>query len=390
VVSFGLALQQKQDLVIEALLLGIERFGKPKEVLTDQGRQYFSWRGKSVFQKLLSKHGIQHVVARSHHPQTVGKCERLWKTVQEEFLSRVQPKDIEETRERLFHFFAHYNHARPHQGIGGLYPADRFFGAESEVRSALEAQQAENELKLALDEAPRKSVYLTGRIGDRSVSLHGERGKLVLFTGEDVSEPVLMDQMGMQDKEASDERGDGGSGESKEPEAAAVVAACAEAGGGAGAGLVGSGERGGAGLCAQGGGGDPASLAGPGEPQRGGDGTLDAPLAGVAALEAGGVGAAGGGLKATQGEGEARGGGAAAGEPLEIAAGDREAETGSGDLTEPGGSLEGVSGAPDAPEGPGGVPCRSRTDVHGSQEKSDGSWPLAFPKEERESQDAES
>ena len=43
IVSWGLYLHQKQDIVIETLLSGIERFGKPKEVLTDQGRQYFAW-----------------------------------------------------------------------------------------------------------------------------------------------------------------------------------------------------------------------------------------------------------------------------------------------------------------------------------------------------------
>jgi transposase InsO family protein len=47
VVSFALHLQQKSELVIEALKDGIARFGKPREILTDQGRQYFAWRGKS-------------------------------------------------------------------------------------------------------------------------------------------------------------------------------------------------------------------------------------------------------------------------------------------------------------------------------------------------------
>jgi transposase InsO family protein len=78
VVGFALNMHQRQDLVVEALMSGIARFGKPREVLTDQGRQYFAWRGKSAFQKLLVNEGIQHVVARAHHPETVGKCERLW------------------------------------------------------------------------------------------------------------------------------------------------------------------------------------------------------------------------------------------------------------------------------------------------------------------------
>jgi len=107
VVSWGLAMQQRQELVVEALLEGIQRCGKPREVLTDQGRQYFSWRGKGAFTTLLAKQGIRHVVARSHHPQTVGKCERLWETLQEEFWERIAPGELSGVRAGLVHKVAH-------------------------------------------------------------------------------------------------------------------------------------------------------------------------------------------------------------------------------------------------------------------------------------------
>ena len=74
IVSWNLAVSQRTELVTDALKEGIARFGKPKEVLTDQGRQYFAWRGKSDFQKLLLREGIEHVVSRAHHPETLGKC----------------------------------------------------------------------------------------------------------------------------------------------------------------------------------------------------------------------------------------------------------------------------------------------------------------------------
>jgi transposase InsO family protein len=184
VVSWSLALQQTKEFVMETLLEGIHRFGKPEEVLTDQGRQYFSWRGKSDFRKLLKKQGIQHVLARAHHPQTVGKCERFWETVGEEFWDRVEPQELSDVRERFAQFVMHYNHFRPHQGIDGLVPADRFFGAAPEVRKAIEETISKNALKLALGEAPRQPVYLIGQIGDTPISLHGEKGKLVLQTPE--------------------------------------------------------------------------------------------------------------------------------------------------------------------------------------------------------------
>ena len=182
IVSWGLYLRQTQEIVIETLLSGIDRFGKPKEVLSDQGRQYFAWRGKSDFQKLLIREGIQHVVARTHHPQTVGKTERFWATVGEEFWERIQPQDLTEAKERFGHFVAHYNHFRPHQGIDGMVPADRFFGVEKQVREAMEKTMDRNELHLALGEAPRKPVFLVGQIGDQQVSMHGERGRLIFQT----------------------------------------------------------------------------------------------------------------------------------------------------------------------------------------------------------------
>lgn len=184
IVAWNLQLRQTSEFVMTALLDGISRFGKPEEVLTDQGRQYFAWRGKGDFQKLLEKEGIRHVVARSHHPQTLGKCERFWETAGVEFWDRVRPEDLNDARERLSHFIAHYNHSRPHQGIDGLVPADRFFGLESEIRKAIEATLSQNELRIALDEAPRAPVFLLGQIGDQTISLHGEGGAIVLRAGD--------------------------------------------------------------------------------------------------------------------------------------------------------------------------------------------------------------
>src|SRR5262245_23584035 len=54
-----------------------------------------------------------------------------------------------------------------HEGIGGLVPADRFFGAEDVLRKTIEAQLEKNELGLAVEESPRKPVFLFGQIGDQ-------------------------------------------------------------------------------------------------------------------------------------------------------------------------------------------------------------------------------
>lgn len=231
VVSWALAVHQRGELVAECLLEGVARFGKPVDVLTDQGRQYFAWRGKSRFQKLLIREGIGHVVSRAHHPETLGKCERLWQTVGRELWERARPQDLDEARRRLGHFFAHYNHFRPHQGIGGLVPADRLFGAESAARDALEGRMDRNALRLALGDPPRHSVFLYGQIGDEQVSVHGERGRLVVQTPGGGRRELAMDELGVKGgdddgnraSDNSDGRGDReGAGEA--PEANALQA----------------------------------------------------------------------------------------------------------------------------------------------------------------------
>ena len=145
----------------------------------------------------LSVQSIHHVVARAHHPQTVGKCERLWATVKKELWERVRPRDLDEARERLGHYFGHHNHHRPHESLGGLVPADRFFGVAADVRQALEQAVAKNALRLALGEAPRRPVFLVGQIDGQAVSVHGEAGRIVVQTPDGVVREIEARDLGM-------------------------------------------------------------------------------------------------------------------------------------------------------------------------------------------------
>jgi transposase InsO family protein len=87
-VSWAMAHHQKPSLVIEALECGIAEYGEPREVLTDQGRQYAAWRGTTEFQELLRRRGIAHSKSRPQQPETLGKIERFWKTLWDEFVRK--------------------------------------------------------------------------------------------------------------------------------------------------------------------------------------------------------------------------------------------------------------------------------------------------------------
>jgi hypothetical protein len=124
------------------------------------------------------------VVAAPRHPQTLGKSERFWGTLWREFLEKAVFQGMEDARRRIGLFVDYYNFQRPHQGIGGAVPADRYFEAAAEVKQALVARVAQNAEELARHGVPRKAFYLTGRVGDRQISLHAEGEKVVLVEGE--------------------------------------------------------------------------------------------------------------------------------------------------------------------------------------------------------------
>jgi hypothetical protein len=69
-------------------------------------------------------------------------------------------------------------------------PADRYFAAAPQVLATLKDRVAKNSADLARDGIPRKPFYLTGRIGDQSISLHAEGEKVVMMKGDGSREEV--------------------------------------------------------------------------------------------------------------------------------------------------------------------------------------------------------
>ncbi len=172
--------------VIEVYRRAAAEYNPPKEMLTDNGRQYTSWRGNSRFESELKKDKIHHIKSRPHHPMTLGKIERFWKTIYLEFLTRAQFASFEDAGERIRQWVRYYNHKRPHQGIGGLCPADRYFEIQTELKKTIEQGIQENLLEMALRGKPRPAFYMVGRMEGQSVVLRAEKGKLRLSVdGED-------------------------------------------------------------------------------------------------------------------------------------------------------------------------------------------------------------
>jgi hypothetical protein len=180
IVGYGLHASQSTAMVLEVVRAAIAAYGTPQEMLTDNGSQYVTWRGTSAFHREMDKRGIKQIVAKPQRPQTLGKIERFWGTLWRECIETSVFLDLEDARRRIGHFIDYYNFQRPHQGIDGLVPADRFFGAASEVVATLRKRVAVNALELARNGMPKAPFYVTGRIGERAFSVHSEGERMIL------------------------------------------------------------------------------------------------------------------------------------------------------------------------------------------------------------------
>ncbi|RSM93122.1 IS481 family transposase [Nonomuraea sp. WAC 01424] len=141
-------------MVCAAFAAAMRVYGVPLEVLTDNGKQ-FTGRfggpkaGEVLFERVCRENGIKlrHTAPRT--PTTTGKIERFHQSVRRELLEQALPfASIEAAQSEMDAFAEHYNTARPHQGLGMAFPADRFFADRSPGQL-----RAERELPLRLPAA---------------------------------------------------------------------------------------------------------------------------------------------------------------------------------------------------------------------------------------------
>ena len=99
-----------------------------RRLLSDHGKCF---EAKETRAYLASKN-IRPIHARPRHPQTVGKLERLHRTMKETVNLHVyeHPWELEEAISRFYRF---YNYERYHEALGNVTPADVYFGRAEAV-----------------------------------------------------------------------------------------------------------------------------------------------------------------------------------------------------------------------------------------------------------------
>lgn len=185
IVGWGLFREQTADNVLEVLRGSLARHGSPKEILTDQGSQFKHWGGVTQFEKLLAKLRIEHIKARSHHPQTCGKIEAFHKTIHRELIDKEFFISEVQAVEKIARFIEHYNYARPHTSLDGFTPSDRYFGVIDAVKKYLADTQAPKnaaeEQSQVIGIARASKLYLIGRVLSRDVRIQELGGQLSIY-----------------------------------------------------------------------------------------------------------------------------------------------------------------------------------------------------------------
>lgn len=207
IVSWGFYAGYTAELVLEVLRRAFATYGRPTELLTDQGPPYKTWRGKTQFQNVLAKEKINHILSRPKHPETLGKIESFWAQVKKEFFEELKHRySLEEVRERLTHWVNAYNFQRYHTEIK-CAPAERFFQYQEAMKAEIQKRLKANEEALALLDTAPSTVIGETPMGEQKVEVKKDGNEFVVTLGDQV-----MNRMEFSKKEESHETQEGTAG----------------------------------------------------------------------------------------------------------------------------------------------------------------------------------
>ncbi len=116
IVGYGVFKEATTENTLAVLKEAIQHYGKPEEILTDRGSQFYAnegerkGKGVSQFESYLAKEEIKHILCRVNHPQTNGKLERFYGVLEDKMVHRAQIATIPE--------YVHWhNEIKPHLSL---------------------------------------------------------------------------------------------------------------------------------------------------------------------------------------------------------------------------------------------------------------------------------
>lgn len=124
--------QPSAEEVCAFLERAIDRVGaKPKHIITDQGGQFIS----DEFKEWCKGRGVRPRKGAVGQQGSIAIVERAIRSIKGECTRQIRvPLGQETMREEIALYAAWYNEHRPHQALGGMTPAERYGGGQSQDR----------------------------------------------------------------------------------------------------------------------------------------------------------------------------------------------------------------------------------------------------------------
>lgn len=141
------------DILNDRVLPFFEEQGVPMlRILTDRGTEFKGKPEHHEYELYLNLEGIEHSKTQVRHPQSNGICERLHRTMQEEFYAIVFRKklydNLELLQQDLDEWMNYYNNERPHSGryCFGKTPMQTFIESLSLAKEKMLNQNVEENI----------------------------------------------------------------------------------------------------------------------------------------------------------------------------------------------------------------------------------------------------
>jgi transposase InsO family protein len=107
------------------------------EILSDNGAEFAARKtpDEHPFELMLRELGIRHRYTRPYRPQTNGKIERFWRTLEDDVIDGATFDTLDHFAAELLDYLVYYNAFRPHQALGGLTPKAFSQTRQHQIRS---------------------------------------------------------------------------------------------------------------------------------------------------------------------------------------------------------------------------------------------------------------
>lgn len=164
----------------------IRKHGVMECIICDKGSEFVSWQSFTSFEERLCELDIELIASGPETPQNQGKLERWHQTYRQDCeRSTGSFQSFSQAQYETDRFVNYYNYERPHQAIGGLVPADRYYGLSDELNSVLSQYHQDNH--------ENQCIYFSANINGKRLVVSGPRnGELTIYQninhGSDKSE----------------------------------------------------------------------------------------------------------------------------------------------------------------------------------------------------------